>query len=336
MSWVSLGSLSLPYQMQRNGVSLRTAMAQYSVEMAKGKVQAPQRHLRGDLGELSVIESRLARIATYDLIIGQNETMLETAQTALGRVAALGSVLSNQVLTAVFADSGDQSYASVGASARVTLTDMVSVLSTSVAGRTLFAGAAVDRGPLLPAVDILSEVSAAVAGLTSAQDITDALESFFFDPGGTFESLVFQGSGTSPGGAIDDSETGPTLPDAAHPALRRHLMAAALGSLLDDPGLALDRTQTRALANTTMELIESNGVAVTALRAEIGFGQELLEQRTLRLSHEKDSLVIARHRLVGVDEFESASLLEETRYRLEALYAVTARVSRLSLLEYLR
>ncbi len=336
MSWVSLGSLALPFQMQRNGVQLRNAMAQYSSEMTTGRVDAPQRHLRGDLGELSVIESRLSRIATYDLIIGQNETMLEAAQTALGRISALGSLLSNQVLTAVFADSGDQSYASVGASARVALGDMVSVLSTSVAGRTLFAGAAVDRAPLVPADEILSAVSTSVAGLTSAAEISDALESFFFDPGGLFETLIYQGAGNSPGGSVDDFEAGPTLPVAADPAIRRHLMAAAMGALLNDQTLVLERTETRALANLTMEMIESNGEAVIALQAGIGFGQELLEQRIQRLSFEKDALVVARDRLIGTDPFESASLLEETRYRLETLYAVTARVSRISLLEYLR
>lgn len=336
MSWVSLGSLALPFQMQSNGVHLRHAMARHSFEMTTGRVEAPQRHLRGDLGELSVIESRLARIETYNLVIGQNETLLETAQSALGRLADLGSLLSNQILTAVFADSGDQSYASVGASARVALGDMVSVLSTTVAGRTLFSGAVVDRAPLVPADDIMTSVKAAVAGLNTAADITAALESFFFDPGGTFETLIYQGAGTSPGGAIDDFESGPTLPVAADPAIRRHLMGAAMGALLDEPILVLSRAETRVLANQTMEAIESNGGAVTALRAGIGFGQELLEQRAQRLSYEKDALVLARNRLVGTDPFESASLLEETRHRLEALYAVTARVSRLSLLEYLR
>lgn len=336
MSWVSLGSLSLPFQMQRNGVQLRTAMAQHSAELTTGMVQSPQRHLRGDLGELAVIEARLTRIETYEVVVGQNQTLLETAQTSLQRLSSLGAYLSNQVLTAAFADSGDQSYASVGASARVALGDMVSVLSASVAGRTLFSGAAVDRGPLLPADEILAAVSTAVAGLTNADDIADVLEGFFLDPAGPFETMIYQGSGVSPGGATDDFETGPRLPVAADPAIRRHLMAVTLGALLDDLGIDLSRSEMRAMAIKTMEIIESNGVAVTALQADIGFGQELLEQRMQRMSHEKDALIMARHGLIGTDPFESASLLEETRHRLETLYAVTARISRLSLLEYLR
>lgn len=336
MSWTSLGSLTLPFQTQRQGVQLRTEMARHSAELTAGKVQAPQRHLRGDLGALAAIESRLARINTYDSVINQNTTVLNAAQTALQRVSSLGSLLSNQILTAVFADSGPQSYASVGGSARAALDDMVSVLAVSVAGRSIFSGAAVDRGPLIPADDIMSAVSAHVSGLTTAEDISVALEGFFFDPGGPFETLVYLGTGEAPRGTIDDFQTGPLLPDAADPAIRRHLMATALGALLDDNGITLSKTETRALALNTMQMMESNGEALTGLQAGIGFGQELLDQRQQRLSHEKDALVNARQSLIGTDPFESASLLEETRHRLEALYAVTARVSRLSLLEYLR
>ena len=38
MSWISLGSLALPFQMQRNGVHLRNTMAQHSFEMTTGRV----------------------------------------------------------------------------------------------------------------------------------------------------------------------------------------------------------------------------------------------------------------------------------------------------------
>ncbi|KPQ05797.1 MAG: flagellar hook-associated protein 3 FlgL [Rhodobacteraceae bacterium HLUCCA12] len=336
MSWVSLGSLALPFQMQRNGVQLRDSVAQHSAELTTGRVAAPQQHLRGDLGELAVIESRLGRIQTYETVIGQNETVLETAQTSLQRFASLGALLSNQVLTAAFADSGDQSYESVGSAARTALGDMVSVLSVSVAGRTLFSGAAVDRGPLVSADQILAEVETAVSGLQTADEIHATLESFFLDPGGVFETAIYQGTGQSPGGALDDAQVASPLPDAADPAIRRHLMAVTMAALMEDPDLGLSRAETRNLAFKTMEEIESNGGAVTGLQAGIGFDQELLEQRLQRLSHERDSLVRARQGLIGTDPFESASVLEETRHRLESLYALTSRISRLSLLEYLR
>ncbi|MFN3953838.1 MAG: hypothetical protein ACK4LQ_05240 [Pararhodobacter sp.] len=336
MSWTSLGSLSLPFQMQRHGVALRTEMARHSGELSTGMVQAPQRHLRGDLGALASIESRLSRIEAYDKAIIQNSTLLEGVQSSLQRVSALGSQLSSQVLTAVFTDSGAQSYAASAKSAVAAMEDMISALSLSVAGRTVFSGAALDRGPLPTAQDLMAEVSAHVAGLTDAQDIVDALEDFFMQPGGIFETTIYRGEGEAPRAAINDDERAPHLPNAAHPAIRSQFMATAMAALLDNGAVNLDAMGQRELALATVQAMESNNQGLTDLQAQIGFGQELLDQRRIRLSLEKDGLQVSRHGMIGVDEFQSASHLEETRHRLELLYAVTARVSRLSLLEYLR
>lgn len=336
MMWSSLGSMALPTQMQRHGVQLRTEMAKHSSELTTGRVQAPQRHLRGDLGALSAIEGRLARIAAYDLSIRQSASMLETAQSVLGRVATLGNAMSEQVLTATFADSGGTSYANAAAAARSALDDMVSALSMTVAGRSVFSGAALDRAPLLPAEDIMAAARTHVAGLTQATDIQAALEDFFLAPGGVYETTIYQGEGEAPRVVIDDNQRAPQLPNAMDPAIRSQLMATVMAAMVADDAVPLQSDQKYALAMATVMQLESNVRSVTEVRASIGFSQEILEQRQVRLSVERDSLVQSRHTLIGVDEFESASLLEETRHRLDMLYAITARVSRMSLLEYLR
>lgn len=336
MSWTSLGSLALPFQMQRHGVALRTEMAKHSGELSTGMVQAPQRHLRGDLGALASIESRISRIDAYDKAIIQNATLLEGAQTSLQRVSVLGSQLSSQVLTAVFTDTGAQSYAASAKSAVAAMEDMISAFSLTVAGRTLFSGAALDRGPLPSAQELMAEVSAHVAGLTNAQDVIDALDDFFMQPGGTYETVIYRGEGEAPRAAINDDERAPPLPSAADPAIRSQLMATALAALLDNNAVNLDPMEQRELALATVQAMESNTQALTNVQAQIGFGQELLDQRRVRLSVERDALQVSRHSMIGVDEFQSASHLEETRHRLELLYAITARVSRLSLLEYMR
>jgi flagellar hook-associated protein 3 FlgL len=47
-------------------------------------------------------------------------------------------------------------------------------------------------------------------------------------------------------------------------------------------------------------------------------------------------LETGRQSLIGADPYESATRLQETQARLEALYTITARTARLSLTEYLR
>lgn len=336
MTWASIGSLSLPFQMQRHGVALRTEMARHSSELTTGRVEAPQRHLRGDLVGLAAVETRLTRITTFDRVLAESATAFDSAQVALDRVFTLGSGLSTQVMAAAFADSGVESYAAVGAAAFGTLEDMLSALSLRVAGRAVFSGAAVDRPPLVPPDQFMATVRAHVAGLGSAAEIVIALEDFFLSPGGGFETALYSGAPPAPGPAIGDGEQAPPLPTASDPAIRRHLMAAAMAALLDEGVLGDNQPQLRALAMAAMTTVESNAEALIGMQAGAGGAQELFEQRRIRLSHEQDALVRARDALIGTDPFQSASLLEETRHRLDMLYAITARVSRLSLLEYLK
>lgn len=336
MTWASIGSLSLPFQMQRHGVALRTEMARHSGELTTGRVEAPQRHLRGDLVGLAAVEMRLTRIAAFDRVLAESATGFDSAQVALDRIFALGSGLSGQVMAAAFADSGVESYAAVGEAAFGTLEDMLSALSLRVAGRAVFSGAAADRPPLPPAHEIMAEIRAQATGLDSAAQIVTALETFFFAPGDGFETALYRGAPAAPGPAIDDGERAPPLPTAADPVIRRHLMAAAMAALLDEGVLGDNQPELRALALAAMNTAESNAEALIGLQAAAGSAQELFEQRRIRLSHEQDALVRARDALIGTDPFQAASLLEETRHRLDMLYAITARVSRLSLLEYLK
>ena len=56
----------------------------------------------------------------------------------------------------------------------------------------------------------------------------------------------------------------------------------------------------------------------------------------MRNGAETTSLQIARNGITAVDPYETASRLEATRQQLETLYTLTARISRLSLVDFLR
>mgnify|MGYP006193710875 CR=1 FL=1 len=55
-----------------------------------------------------------------------------------------------------------------------------------------------------------------------------------------------------------------------------------------------------------------------------------------RNSAEITALELARAKIVSVDPFEAATKVKEAQTQLEMIYAVTARLSSLSLMEYLR
>ena len=74
---------------------------------------------------------------------------------------------------------------------------------------------------------------------------------------------------------------------------------------------------------------------VTGLRSDLGFAQERIAQSTARNAAERTSLYMARGELLSIDAFEAASALEEVHTQLETIYMITARTSRLSLVNFL-
>ena len=75
--------------------------------------------------------------------------------------------------------------------------------------------------------------------------------------------------------------------------------------------------------------------AVILLRASVGVAQGAVEAAGNRNGAEKTALSIARTGLLSADPFETATALREVEGRMESLYAVVARLSRLSLADYL-
>ena len=72
------------------------------------------------------------------------------------------------------------------------------------------------------------------------------------------------------------------------------------------------------------------------VRAEIGSAQAHIENASARNAAEKTALEISRNELVAVDPYETATRLEAVRNQLDTLYALTVRMSRLSLAEYMK
>ena len=60
-----------------------------------------------------------------------------------------------------------------------------------------------------------------------------------------------------------------------------------------------------------------------------------VEQADTRNGAQQTALSLARSNLVAADPYETASALTQTEGNLQTLYALTARLSRLSLTDYL-
>ena len=75
--------------------------------------------------------------------------------------------------------------------------------------------------------------------------------------------------------------------------------------------------------------------STTGLQAQIGHAQEKTETAASRTTAENASIAMAMDALIGVDEYEAATRLKDVQTRLETVYALTARLSGLSLAKVL-
>ena len=114
------------------------------------------------------------------------------------------------------------------------------------------------------------------------------------------------------------------------------MKAVAMAALADDSAGVADFTAQSDLLRRSAEVLLSAQNNVVALQANVGLAQEQIEAWSVRHAVEKLELDNAKGALLAVDPFETASRLEAAQFQLETLYAGTARLSDLSLANYLR
>ena len=92
-----------------------------------------------------------------------------------------------------------------------------------------------------------------------------------------------------------------------------------------------------------LALLEASGARmlqarddVLALRARVGVSQNAVERAKAERVSERDTLDLARARMVTVDQAEAASNYQAHKVQLEALYVVMANLSELRFSNYMR
>jgi flagellar hook-associated protein 3 FlgL len=84
------------------------------------------------------------------------------------------------------------------------------------------------------------------------------------------------------------------------------------------------------------EVLAEGASARAHMAGRLGTTEGQIAAAATRNSAEVAALEIARNGLVSVDPYEAATRLEAAQSQLEALYTATARLSRLSLVDFLR
>ena len=336
MTTFSIGDLANTFQIRRQTAGLKAELTRLGSELTTGRKSDIGAALAGDFGPYAGIERSLRAVAAYTTANTEASGMLTAAQLALENVQSMGHDLSPALLTA--ASARDVTLIKTTAEdARQKFSGVVSSLNTSVADRTLFAGTATDRPALASGEAMLAELALAVAGETTAAGIVTAVDSWFDDAGGGFETMGYLGASDDMGPLlIAEDETVAVDVRADNQVVRDTLKGYALAALIAEGSLDGNLgEQADLISSAAGKMLASDG-DLTNLRARIGAGEARVENAQARNAAEAAAYELARTELIGADPYQTATELEAVYSQIETLYTVTARIAGLNFTDYMR
>lgn len=335
MATTTIGDLAHDMMLRRQNTQVKKTMTRLTEEMASGRAADTTEHLGGRFSHLSQIEHDMSLSAGYKTVAEEARVATMTMQHALNRVNERTTEL---VSTAALASTAGTSINLdlLGAEARGDLDTIVSALNTNVAGRYLFGGVAVSDTSLASADTLMAGLLTAVGGAVTATDVMAAADTFFDAPGGDFETSIYLGATVDLApfqlGAGESVNLGLRADDAA---LRDVLKHVALTALIDNGSLSLGPSGRDTLLGFVIDGLLTAQDKVTSVRADLGFAEDRIARAATRIETERGSYEMARNTLLSVDLYDTATELEAAQVQLETLYTITARTSRLSLVNFL-
>jgi flagellar hook-associated protein 3 FlgL len=330
---VSVGDASLTNILARQGAELRAQVQRAAQEVATGRHADIGQALRGDFSPLLAVDASLARLAAFKSTAADAAFQVAAQQASIQGLSQLASGISSALMGARDVATPAQ-IDTLAADARGRLASAVGLLNAQASGRAVFSGQATGTLPLGPVEDLLAELETVAVGATTAGQVAAAVTTWFANPLG-FGAFYQGGPALTPVPVAPD-ETAEVSTTAMDPAIRDTLSGLAMAALLDRDVLAGDPGERARLAATAGQHLMRGEDARITLQARIGAVEAQIESARTRNGAEETALGILRSETGSVDPYEAATRLETIRTQLESLYLVTARVSRLSLTEYLR
>ena len=304
---------------------LRTQIGKTSTDATTGRYEDLTLHLSGRIGKAMLGQKALADISTDREVLNLRASRLSLIQTSLGTVQESSSGIAANMLSAI----GGEHETDVGIAARdakAALSASLSSLNARYGDRFLFAGDATSTLPFSDQSALLADIELIADSATDSADFATQLDDYFTSPTGGWLQNIYQGSTTA-----SDPESVTADNDAIKSLIRDLAVLAISGP--DGPLASLDGYKT--LVQETSLSLSSSETQITNLRADLGVYEErnAIEQKTL--DTEETVLTASFNDLTARDQYEAATELQSLQTTLEASYLITARLSQLSLLNYL-
>ena len=313
----------------------RDAVADLGKELSTGRVVDAGQALRHDFSALGRIERDLAVHDSLEGSVEAGRRFAGRAGIALDVITADMTALRDMAAP-VSPGGAFPEAATLNGPAEGALRQILTQLGASSDGRAVFAGGRADRGAVDDAQAVIDELAVATAGAATVDDVMVAVADYFA-PGGGFETNGRAVAGPAGGVSFRIAEDLSASIDvgALDEDMRRMLtVVGQMATLSGNPLGDTDEGRARLGAGSAAPLSQAADAAIR-LRARVGSVEAQLDTAAERLDADRYALMEKRNALIGVDQYETATRLEQETARLETVYTLTARLSRLRLTDYL-
>lgn len=328
-----VGDMVSSFAFRSRSVALKQDLQRLSTELTTGKTQDSARKFAGDLGVISGIDTSLARLEAYKTQTDEAGFRATTMQASLATFDSLATTMRQSLMTVAMVGTTAQ-LGALAAEGRQKFDAAIATLNTSVGGQSLFSGVETGSAATIDSEAILTALDAAIVLSGPTSDIVTTVSDWFDDPAGFTAQAYLGGAALAPAN-IAPGETANFEITAIDPAIRATLKGLALAAMLNRSGVSTQPDLQRSIASSAGGKLDSSQTARAGLSARLGMTEAQIEAAKTRNANEETALQITRNDLVSVDPYETATKLQEQQTQLETIYALTARMSRLSLLDYL-
>jgi flagellar hook-associated protein 3 FlgL len=334
MTMVSFGDLAQSFLTKAQSGRLKAESLRITQELSSGQRADVGAAVSGDHTRLAAISHSHRMAEGYLSVAAEAGFRTASLQTVLSQLTEEAqTVVSDLALSAQ--DGSDLTLGMASGRALQTLDAMMAKLNTAPGGRSLLGGTAVTGPAVAGATALLDALRPVISAATSPDEAMVLARDWFDDPAG-FQATIYLGGAALPDLAISENEKVWLGVTARDDAFREVLAGVAMAALAEETPTALSPPDRRRLATLASDQTRTGIDRITELAGRVRQSQSRIEATQTRLQSERLVLEIARSDIVGSDPLKLATELEAVQTNLETLYAVTARLSRLNLADFLR
>lgn len=332
---------------QSNLQLLQAQLARSTGEIASGRKSDPTRELGVGASLLYRLHDDVQQGGALKNSASLAGERMKTMQTAMTSVAKVMTDMSAQILQADALKQ--QSFTTLGNDTPDVMASIADLLNTDFQGQKVFGGTDSAKLPIknianLPA-QVKTMLDAAVAAnggaalnATQAATLMTDIGAMFGGPTSAFYTTYY-GSGSKTGDSdpnlvrIGEGQTLSYDVRGDNAAFKDAFQALALTSLLNSGKLESDAKV--ALTDRAGQLMRGAQSSLTTLSGSLGSKEARLERVAEIQSRTVDAATAQINDLEGADYYLLSDQVESMKIQLNATYAITAQLSKLSLVNYL-